>query len=143
MNHLTILAAGAFLAAPMCMVAQAEPATIREYAAENLRLVNDIADILEKVTPETADACVEEINALKPKLVALKAVESKFTDEEKASLFTDKEVAEKLMATMNRLMSISVKLEMSMQSASPEDAAKMKKVLEAMKIPAMYIRPRL
>ena len=143
MNHLTILAAGAFLAAPICMVAQAEPATIREYAAENLRLVNDMADILEKVTPETADACAEEINALKPKLVALKAVESKFTDEAKASLFTDKEVAEKLIATMNRLMSISVKLEMSMQSASPEDAAKMKKVLEAMKIPGMYIRPRL
>ena len=132
MNNLTILAAGAFLAAPMCMVAQAEPTTIQEYAAESIQLVNDMADILEKVTPETADACAEEMNALKPRLAAMKAAESKFTDEEKASLSTDKALEEKMMSALTRMMTVAMKLQMQIQSASPEDQAKMMKVIETM-----------
>lgn len=132
MKNLTILAASALMAAPMCMVAHAEPTTIQDFANESIDLINRMASILEKTTPATADACVAEMNAFKGKVAELKAAETKFSDEEKAKLVEDKDLEEKMKAAMNRMIQAAVQLSMTVQKSSPEDQAKLMKVVQAM-----------
>ena len=129
---MTILAASALMIAPVCMVAQAEPTTVQEFAEESIAIVNDMATILDKVTPATADECVAELNALKPRIAAVQAAEAKFSDEEKQALTSDKALEEKLTAAMGRMMAAAMKLQMTIQNASPEDQAKLMKLVEAM-----------
>ena len=135
---MTILAASALMIAPVCMVAQAEPTTVQEFAEESIAILNDVATIFDKVTPATADECVAELNALKPRIAAVQAAEAKLTDEEKqaaeANLSDEEKQAleEKVTAAMGRMMAAAMKLQMTIQSASPEDQAKLMKLVEAM-----------
>ena len=129
---MTILAASALMIAPVCMVAQAEPTTVQEFAEESIAILNDVATIFDKVTPATADECVAELNALKPRIAAVQAAEAKLTDEEKQALAGDKALEEKMTAAMGRMMAAAMKLQMTIQNASPEDQAKLMKLVEAM-----------
>lgn len=120
------------MAAPMCMVAHAEPTTVQEYAIESIDLINRMADILEKITPDTAEACAAEMYELKDKLMALKAAESKFSDEEKEQLIGDTELEEKMKAALGRIMQAAFQLQTTLQNAGPEDQIKLMKVMQAM-----------
>ena len=126
MNNRSILAACALMAAPMCMTAYAELNTIQEYADACIQVLNDAADILEKVTPDTADACVEKLLEITPRLQAIIASESQFTDEERQIAFK----GEKWDAVNKRMRDAVMRLSLEMQSATPEVRAKLEKVWE-------------
>ena len=125
MKNLSILAACALMAAPLCMPAYAELNTGQEYADACIQVLNDAADILEKVTPDTADACVEKLlKEIKPRLQAILASESQFSDEERQLAFE----GEKWDAVNKRMREAVSRLSLEMQSAAPEDRAKLEKV---------------
>lgn len=130
MNHSSVIPAAVLLAAPVCMVAQAEPTTVREYAMESITALNELAAILEKVTPATADDAVKALDAMKPKLDSLKASDNKFSDEEKKELADDKELSTKTMDALTRLMSAADKLEQTAQNCTTEQQQQLIKVVE-------------
>ena len=131
MNHSSVIPVAVLLAAPVCMVAQAEPTTVlREYAIESITALNELAAILEKVTSATVDDAVKALDAMKPKLDSLKASENKFSAEEKKELANDKELSTKMMDALTRLMSAADKLEQTAQDCTTEQQQQLIKVAE-------------
>lgn len=130
MNNLSIIPAAVLLAAPMCMVAQAEPTTVRDYAMESIDALNELAAILENVTPTTVDESVNALDALKPKLDSLKDADNKFSDEEKKTLAGDEDISGKMMTALTRLMTAAANLEKVAQQATPEQQQQLIKVVE-------------
>ncbi|MCH5285111.1 MAG: hypothetical protein J1E42_05875 [Akkermansiaceae bacterium] len=124
MKNLSILAACALMSAPLCMPAYAELNTIQEYADACIQMLNDAADILEKVTPDTADASIEKLMELKPRMLAIIDSESQFSDEERQHAFE----GEKWEAVNKRMREAVARLSLEIQSAAPEARAKLEKV---------------
>ena len=129
MKNLTLLAACALMAAPMCMIAHAEPTTVREYADACIQVVSDAAGIIEKVTPATADASIEKLNALKPKMAEIMASESRFSEAERQMAFS----GEKWNEVQGRMMAAVVRLEKAILNATPEEKAALERVWNATK----------
>lgn len=125
-NTGTFSAAALLLAAPVCLVAQAE--TIEETVTGQIAILDDISAILEKVTPETADASVAELDQCLGKIIALEDLN--VSEEEKAALMQNTELVSKLAASMERMISAVNTLQTRIQSASPEDQAKLMKIFE-------------
>lgn len=124
MKNLTVFAACALMAAPLCMPAYAELNTIQEYADACMQVLNDAADIIENVTPATADADVEKLLALKPRMQEILAAEAQFSDEERQRAFT----GEKWNAANARMRAAVSLLDKKIHNAIPEDRAKLEKV---------------
>ena len=132
MKNLTILAAGAILAAPVCVVAQEEQTNAQQLVEESVRALNTLSDILEKVTPDTAAACAEELNAIAPKLIELRDVTNNLTAKDKAGLANNKEAEEKVTAAVMRMVTALQNLQNKFQNATPEEMAKLQIFIEVM-----------
>ena len=121
-------AAAALLVAPICIVAQAK--TLEENIEEGLAVLDELVTILEKVTPENAEACTEELEQLSAKMQELKKEEANYTDEEKKEVLQNPEIIAKLQAPIQRLFMAIMKLQATAQSATPEQQAELQKVIE-------------
>lgn len=127
MNKHIFFAAAALFAAPVCLCAEATPC--QAFMMEAMAATDELAAILEKASPATADACVAEMDALMPKLKELAEKGKQFSEAEQQAAMKSPEISEKVQATMGRLMAAAVKLGIAMQTASDEDRAKLEKLL--------------
>ena len=129
MKHLITCSAAALLAAPVCIVAQAR--TIEENMEETLALINELSDILENVTPQSADACLAELEQLESRILALKNEADTYTDEEKKAILQNPEIVSKLQAPTERLMKAIIMLHIAAgQNPEPQQQAELKKIID-------------
>lgn len=132
MKTLTIVAAGAFMAAPMCMVASALSPEAQQFVDETAVIMNELCDVLEKVTPATADACVVELQKLAPRIAAVSEAEKSLTQADKQELNKDAAANEKMGLALQRLMGAAMKLHTMSENASPEEKEQIDKVMQTM-----------
>ena len=64
----------------------AEATTCEDLVNEGMSLLEEIATILDGVTPATADESIAKLDALKPKMDALMEMVSKFSPEEQKAV---------------------------------------------------------
>lgn len=129
MNYTSTGFAALLLAAPVCMVAQAD--TAEDFVQQSLDTLNALAAILEKATPDNVDECSAEVLELAPKFAAIKELENQLSEEDRKALMGDSEATQKCVAAMMRLMAATQKLQAMMSSATPEEQAKLQKLAEA------------
>lgn len=128
MNKHIFFGAAALLAAPVCLAA--EGATCEAFINESIDMLGEVATILEGVTPDTADESLAKLDALKPKMDALSEKGKQFSEsEQQQTLMGSQELQSKMQAVMGRVFGATMKIAMTMQNASPEDQAKVQKVL--------------
>ena len=122
MKQFAAYTAAALLAAPVCMVAQA--ADVNVFVNETIALVNNLSDILNRVTPENAERMDAEILALKPQSDRLKQMAEAMSDEDNKALESNPEATAKLTGAMMGLFAAMGKLQSIMEDENTTPAQK-------------------
>lgn len=107
----------------------AEATTCEDLVNEGMSLLEEIATILDGVTPATADESIAKLDALKPKMDALMEMGSKFSPEEQKAVAEKPEVQARMKSAMERMIGSTMKLAFASQTATPEEKAQIEKVL--------------
>ena len=105
-----VFTAAALFAAPVCMVAQA--ADVNVFVNETIALVNNLSDILNRVTPENAERMDAEILALKPQADELKKMAEGMSED----LESNPEIIAKITNAMMSLFTSMGKLQAAMEN---------------------------
>lgn len=126
----TIFSAAALFVAPVCLVAQTEKFSVQEYIVASITCLNELADIMEKVTPATAEACMAELNELKPRIEEIKAAISQYNDEEVSEMLEMKGYEEKLLVIIERITDVTERLQNELPGAAPEEQERVLKIAE-------------